>query len=84
MKLLLKPITIIYHGIVLTSSQAIMLTCPCNVHPLTPRFYIVNLRLALVYFFAYICSKTYIVGTRLNRLTEAALTCTHDLCFEQK
>ena len=24
------------------------------------------------------------VGTRLNRLIEAVLTCTHDLCFEKK
>ena len=23
------------------------------------------------------------MGTRKNRLTEAVLTCTHDLCFEQ-
>ena len=29
-------------------------------------------------------SKTLIVGTRLNRLSEAVLTCTHNLCFEQK
>ena len=25
-----------------------------------------------------------IVGTQLNRLTEAVLMCTHNLCFEQK
>ena len=24
------------------------------------------------------------MGTRLNRLTEAVLTCTHNQCFEQK
>ena len=24
------------------------------------------------------------MGTRLNRLSEAVLTCTHDLCFKQK
>ena len=24
------------------------------------------------------------MGTRYNRLIEAVLTCTHDLCFEQK
>ena len=24
------------------------------------------------------------MGTRLNRLNEAGLTCTHDQCFEQK
>ena len=27
--------------------------------------------------------KTYIVGTRQNRLDEAVLTSTHNLCFEQ-
>ena len=32
----------------------------------------------------YFCSKTSIVGTCENRLTEAILTCTHNLCFEQK
>ena len=28
--------------------------------------------------------KTLIVGTRLNRLTEAVLTSTHNLCFRAK
>ena len=28
--------------------------------------------------------KTLIVGTRKNRLSEAVLTSTHNLCFEQK
>ena len=29
-------------------------------------------------------AKTKIVGTRYNHLTEVVLTCTHNLCFEQK
>ena len=29
-------------------------------------------------------SKTLIVCTRLNDLIEKILTCTHNLCFEQK
>ena len=33
---------------------------------------------------SYFCSKTQIVGTRKNRLSEAVLTCTHNLCFEKK
>ena len=35
-------------------------------------------------YFSYFCSKTRIVGTRKKRLGEAVLTCTHNLCFEQK
>ena len=31
--------------------QDIMLTCPCNVHPLTPHIYIVKLGLTGVYIF---------------------------------
>ena len=31
--------------------------------------------------FLFLCSKTYIVGTRQNRLGEAVLTSTHNLCF---
>ena len=45
----------------------IMQTCPCNVYPLTPYFYIVKLGLTgalLIDLFSYFCSKTYIVGTR--------------------
>ena len=52
-----------------------MLTCPCNVDPLTPHFHIVKLGCTGVYIFSYFCSETYI---------EAVLTCTHNLCFEQK
>ena len=29
-------------------------------------------------------AKTKIVGSRNNHLTEVVLTCTHNLCFEQK
>ena len=59
----------------------IMLICPCNVYPLTPHFYIVKQRFTGVFIFSYFCSK--------NKLwvlfrTEAVLTCTHNLCFEQK
>ena len=30
------------------------------------------------------CSKSLIVGTPENRHINVVLTCTHDLCFEQK
>ena len=49
-----------------------MLTCPCNVDPLTPHFYIVKLGFTGVYIIF------------LFLLTGAVLMCTHDLCFEHK
>ena len=49
-----------------------MLTYPCNVHPLTPHFYKVKLGFTGVYIIF------------LFLLTEAVLTSTHNLCFEQK
>ena len=53
--------------------------------PLKPHFYIVKLRFKGVYIiFSYFSSKTYIAGTRKNRLNEAVLTGTHNICFEQK
>ena len=52
----------------------IMLTCPCNIDPRTPHFYIVKLEFTGVYFFSYLL-ETYIVGTHYNRLS---------LCFVQK
>ena len=42
---------------------SIMLTCPFNVYPLTPHFYIVKLGFTGVYNFLFFCSKTKIVGT---------------------
>ena len=45
------------------SKDNIMLTCPCNVYPLTPHFYIVKLGFSEVFIFSYFCSKTKIVGT---------------------
>ena len=38
--------------------QNIMITCPCNEHPLTPHFYIVKMDLPGYTFFPYFCSKT--------------------------
>ena len=43
---------------------SIMLTCPCNVDPLTPFFYIVKFGSTRVYLDFLFCSKTEIVGTR--------------------
>ena len=38
------------------TSVHIRITCPCNVYPLTPHFYIVKLGFAGVYIFSYFCS----------------------------
>ena len=61
-----------------------MQTCPCDVDPLTPNFYIVQTGVYKDIQVSYFCSKTLIVGTRYDRLNEAVLTCTHNQCFEQK
>ena len=61
-----------------------MLTCPCNVDPLTPQFHIVKFGFTGVYIIFYFCSKTLIVGTHLNSLNEVVLMCTHNLCFLSK
>ena len=39
-------------------AENIMITCPCNVYPLTSHFYIVKLGFTGVYIFSYFCSKT--------------------------
>ena len=62
-----------------------MIMCPFKVDPLTPHFYTVKLGFTEVNFsFFYSCIKTLIVGPRSNRLNEAVLTCTLNLCFKQK
>ena len=38
-------------------AQIIMLICPCNVHPLTPHFYIVKLGFTKVFILFLFCSK---------------------------
>ena len=58
-------------------------TCLYNFDPLKTHFYIVKLGFTGVYNIFLFCSKTQIVGTRLNRLVEAVLTSIHNLCFEQ-
>ena len=45
--------------------------CPWNVYPLKPHCYIEKMGYAGVYYFSYFCSKTWIVGTRYNRLAES-------------
>ena len=42
----------------ISRSYHIMLTCPCNVDPLTPHFYIVNLGFTRVQIIFLFCSKT--------------------------
>ena len=52
----------------------IMQTCPCNVHPLTPHFYIVKLGFTGVYIFLIFAPKHRL----WVHVTEAVLTCTHN------
>ena len=72
------------------SESYIMKTCPYNVYPLEPHFYIAKLGYAGVYLFLLFLLQNIDCGYSLepphrgNRLTEAVLTFTHNLCFEQK
>ena len=67
------------------SLKSITKTYLYNFDPFQPHFYIVKLGFTVVYIiFLISAKKTSIVGTRLNRLGEAVLTNTHNLCFEQK
>ena len=63
----------------------IMQTSPCNEYPLTPHFYIVKLGFTGVYIFFLIFALKHrsLVHVRTASLSEAVLTCTNDLCFEQ-
>ena len=56
-------------------------TCPCNIYPLEPHFYIAKLGYAGVYLFFLFLLQNIDCG---NRLGEAVLTCTQNICFEQK
>ena len=55
-----------------------------NFDPFKPHFYIAKLGFTEVYIIFRISAKKHIVDTRKNRLAEAVLTSTHNLCFEQK
>ena len=57
-----------------------MQTYPCNIDPLTPHFYIVKLGFTGVYYFLSLAHK----HRSWALVSEAVLTCTHNLCFEQK
>ena len=59
-----------FHDIETVPCLCLLLTAPGKLYPLTSHFYIVKLGFTGVHTFSYIC--------------EAVLTCTHDLCFEQK
>ena len=65
----------------------IMLTCPCNVYPLTPHFYIVKLGFTGwgIHFFLFFALKhrSWVHVRTASVLTEAVLTCTHDLCLSK-
>ena len=45
------------------SSNVIMISRPCGLHPITPHFYIVKLGFTGVYFFSHFRPETKIMGT---------------------
>ena len=54
-----------------------MITCPCNVHPLTSHFYIHVVKMGF--------AGVYIIFLfLLQNIDEAVLMSTHNLCFELK
>ena len=55
-------------------SVTIRKTCPCNIYPLKPHFYIAKLGYAGVYIFFLFLLQNIDCGH----------SCTHNLCFEQK
>ena len=59
-----------------TSLVYIRKTCPCNVYPLESHLYIAKVGFAEVYLFFLFLLQ--------NIDCEAVLTCTNNLCFEQK
>ena len=64
-------------------------TCLYNFDPIKPHFYTVKLGFIGVYiFFIFIIflnlGKNIECGYSLEQLSEAVLTSTHNLCFEQK
>ena len=61
--------------------SSITKTCLYNFDPLKPHFYIVKLGYTVFFLFLI---KIIDCGTRKNRLDEAVLTSTHNLCFDQK
>ena len=59
-------------------------TCLYKYDPLKPHLYSKTGVYKGIDYFSYFCSKTKMMGTRSNRLDDAVLTSTHNLCFEQK
>ena len=55
-----------------------------NFNPLEPHFYKVKLGFTGVYIIFLISAQNIDRGYSLNRLDEAVLTSTHNLCFVQK
>ena len=64
--------------------HVIMKTHLYNFYPLKTYCYIVKLGFTGVYIIFLISAQNINCGTRWNRLVEAVLTITHNLCFENK
>ena len=59
-------------------------TCPCNEYPLIPHFYVAKLGFAGVYLFFLLLLQNIDCGYSLEPPRRGVLTCTHNLCLEQK
>ena len=59
-------------------------TCLYNVDSLKSQYYIVKLEFTWVLIIVLISAQNIDCGYSLNRLGNAVLTSTHNLCFEQK
>ena len=55
-----------------------------NFDPLKPHFYIVKLGFTGVYIIFLISAKKHRLWVFVRTACEAVLTCTHNLCFDQK
>ena len=65
-------------------TQDIMIISPCNEHPFTFRFYIVKLGFTGVNIIFALKHILWALVRTASVRHEAVLTCTHNICFEQK
>ena len=65
------------------AEQLITKTRPCNIQPFFTAVKMTIFSRFPFTIFIFLL-KTYIVGTRYNRLIDAVLTSTHNLCFRAK
>ena len=75
--------TTLRNVVIVLSVKRITQSCPCNILQYFTAVKMIVLDDLFKILFLFLL-KTLIVGTRKNRLSEAALTSTHSLCFGAK